>query len=172
MRINSKGIYFSYYGDELLWIWPWKRRGTVKFFSAVFEQGYPSLREYWYYSGGWNMACRKEKVIGFSELDILLSWAKKEFRHDTVIVLRNINVEMKSTVFWKSIDIFARKELLKDVPVIFLRDVKNDEYILHSIPTEFAEAYLFHLGELIDTNNENNFKQSNEEDRGNNQGSF
>lgn len=168
--ISREGISFSYHNDELVWIWPWRRTGKNKFFSSIFEREFPSLREYWYFSGGWNEACRKEKIIGFSENDVLFSWVKREFRHNTIIVLKNVNVEMKSTAFWKSIDVFARRELLKDICVILIPDLKQAIYVLHSIPQEFAEAYLFHMGELDDTNNENNTEQSSTENRGNNPG--
>lgn len=170
MRVNKTGIFFSYYGDELLWVWPWRRKDHNKFFSSIFEREFPSLKEYWYFSGGWNEACRKEKVLGYSEFEVLSSWVKKEFRHNTVIILKNINVEMKSTVFWKSVDIFTRKELLKDVPVLLFSNKVDAAYVLGSIPTEFADAYLFYMGELDGTNNENNVKQSIEENRSNNLG--
>lgn len=167
MRINRKGISFGYHGDELLWLWPWKRHTFTgaKFFSSIFEREFPSLREYWYFCGGWNEACRKEKVIGYTDFEVLSSWIKKEFRHNTVIVLRNVNVEMKSTSFWKSVDVFTRKELLKDVPVLLFSDKVDAAYVLGSIPSEFADAYLFHLGELEDSNNDNNTFQVSEQNR-------
>lgn len=156
----------------MLWLWPWKRKGSYKFFSSIHERDFPSLREYWYFCGGWNEACRKEKVIGYSENDVLFSWVKREFRHNIVIVLKHINVELKSTAFWRSIDLFTRKELLKDIPVLLFSNKVDAAYVLGSIPQEFAEAYLFEFGELTDTNNENNNKQIGEKNRGNNPGPY
>jgi hypothetical protein len=178
MKINKLGLTFSYHGDELTYLWPWKRIPYVRrvfpqestrkdiYFSAVFNQGFTSLRDYWQFVGVWNEACRKEKIIGYTEKEILLGWAKYEFRHNIVILLTNINVEMKSTVFWKSVDIFARKQLLKDVAVLFFHNERDAKKVMYSIPAEFANADLIVRGRAV----EDNVEQAAEDYRGNDPG--
>jgi hypothetical protein len=154
MKINSSGIWFKYHGDEMLWVWPWKRQNGHKYISVLFEGGFKDLNDYWYFCGGYSEACRKHKIVGFNEDQVFLEWAEITFRHNIVIILRNVNVIMKSTVFWKSIDVLNRKELLKEIPVLFFHNKKEAEDVIKSVDPEFGEAYLIVRGELIYTNNE------------------
>lgn len=170
MKINRNGISFNYYNDELLWLWPWKRTNDKKFVSSLFILEYRSLREYWQHIGAWNEACRKEKIVGYSEDELLHFWVKTKFSHNTVIVLRNVNVELKNTIFWKSVDVFARKQLLKDVVLLFFYYKEEARKVFQSIAPEFAEALLFDKGELIALNNENFSEQEQEQDRDSNPG--
>ena len=55
--IDSWGICFDYKGDEVIWLFPWKRKGqTRKFYSVCWECVFHSLKEidkltddYWEY---------------------------------------------------------------------------------------------------------------------------
>lgn len=159
MRISKAGISFNYHNDEVTWLWPWKREG-FKFHSSLYDRFFADLNHYWMYVGILSEAFRKEKVVGYSEEEILLQWAAKEFVHHTVIVLRHVNVEMKSTTFWKSVDIFAKKQLVKDVVVLFFSTPKEAQNVLHSIAPEFAEAYMFVSGKLFDSNTERKIEEN------------
>jgi hypothetical protein len=151
MKITRKGIRFKYHGDELLRHWPWSKE--CRYESALFPHiPFDTLNDYWFYCGAYNEACRKKKVIGYTERDILIQWAAHNFRHDVVIILRNVNVIMKNTIFWKSIDSTNRKELLKEVPVLFFKDLTEAWHVFESIDPEFSEAYYFANGKLIGCN--------------------
>ena len=158
MKISRQGIEFEYHGDQLLWVWPWRRIKDQKYISHIFESDFKSLAEYWEWVGSWNEGCRKRKVVGYTEEDIFLDWAKKTFRFSTVIIMKNINVELKSTLFWRSLHVESRTQLLKDCPVLFFYDVKDADKVFNSIAPEFAQAFLFHKGELIKNNNETSTK--------------
>ena len=44
--INSLGVWFNYKGDDIGWIWWWKRKGNYKkIYSISFAAGYKNLRE-------------------------------------------------------------------------------------------------------------------------------
>jgi hypothetical protein len=158
MNLTRVGVHFKYHGDELLWLWPWKRAYLrsphIRYYSYTFDDHFPSLRDYWQFVGAWNEACRKEKIIGFNDNEIFKTWAEHTFRHNTVVILRNINVEMKSTAFWRSLDPLSRKQLLKDVPVLFFHDCWKAHSVATSIQPEFAEVFLFVRGKLKYTNND------------------
>ena len=173
MGINKEGISFPYHGDQLLWIWWWKREGQAKYFSSLFDQHFLDLKDYWQFVGAWNAACRKEKIEGFHDYEIFTTWAKYSFlRQPAVVILRNINVEMKTTKFWQSVGGYARRQLLKDIAVLYFGNVKEATEVLYSVPSEFAEAYLFSKGILVNSNNENIIKQNGEENRGDDPGPY
>lgn len=152
MKINESGITFSYYGDEMLWIWPWKRKNKRKFISELYADSFTNLRDYWEYVGAYNEAFRKEKIIGFSEDEAFAMWAKQTFRHSIVLILRHVNVEMKTTRFWKSLDSLRRNYLLTDYPILFFPNYKQAKVVAESIAPEFAEVFLFERGELLYSN--------------------
>lgn len=160
MKINRNGITFDYHGDQLLWMWPWRRhkdktRRQSKYYSYATDDYFCDLAEYWRFVGVWNEACRKRKIIGYSEYDVFIAWAKQSFRFNTAVVMRHVNVEVKSTWFWKSLDQISRKELQKDLPILFFYDLPSALKVAHSIEPEFAEVYLFDKGRLKYTNTEN-----------------
>ena len=37
VAIDHSGITFPYQGDEIIWIWPWKRMGGEKYISVLFS---------------------------------------------------------------------------------------------------------------------------------------
>lgn len=160
MKIDKNGITFNYHGDELTWLWWWKRLQPglfpkrYKYYSHVFDDSFKDLASYWLYVGAWNEACRKDRIVGYSDKEIFLSWCRYTFRHNSVLVFRNVNVEMRSTKFWKSLDPISRKQLLQDIPVLFFRDGLKPMEVAHSIEPEFAEVYFFYHGQLMWSNND------------------
>lgn len=152
MKINLNGITFNYYGDDMLWIWPWKRVGNYQYYSYLFDSEYTDIADYWQHVGAYNEAARKEKIFGWTEDEMFAMWAKQTFRHSTVVVLRHVNVEMRNTAFWKSIDGLKRRHLLKDYPVFFFHNHKQAKIVAESIDPEFAEVFLFHRGKLLYSN--------------------
>ena len=45
ITVFNLGVGFPYRGDELWWLWPWKRT-DCKYISVSFECGFNSLKEY------------------------------------------------------------------------------------------------------------------------------
>lgn len=43
--IDFLGIGFYYKGDEVTWLWPWKRTGKLRWLSTNFEAEFSSLKE-------------------------------------------------------------------------------------------------------------------------------
>ena len=44
-HFDSIGIWFDYKGDEVAWMYPWKRNSRHKYLSLCFEAGFNSLKE-------------------------------------------------------------------------------------------------------------------------------
>jgi len=159
MRISKRGIHFNHHGDELVWIWPWSRvvtniavagnRVSYKIYSVLDDTRYLDLADYWFAQGVHAEASRKNKIEGFSEDDVFISWACFNFRHQTVIVMRNINHQEKPEKFWASLPPVQRAAMLKDVPVLFFPNPNSAMDVAQTIPIEFAETYCFHNGSLI-----------------------
>lgn len=152
MKLSKQGIWFDYHGDRLLWKWWWKRTNNSIYYSKVLARDYVSLNEYWKEVGIFEEAARKHKVKGYSIKEVLYQWVEHAFRNDIVIVLTDINVEMKSTNFWRSIPVIERRELLKDFPVLFFPDIHKARSVLTSLNEDFATAYLFDRGKLVGVN--------------------
>lgn len=157
MRISLQGIHLNYYGDEIIWLWPWERdvthidgkRVSFKIFSFLEKNRYINLADYWFAQGVHAEASRKNKIEGFSEEDVFFHWAWFNFRHQTVIIMRNLNHQEKPEKFWASIPPAHRAAMLKDIPVLFFPSVYSAMEVAKTIPYEFAETYCFHNGELI-----------------------
>jgi hypothetical protein len=45
IEIDYLGVEFQYHGDNVIWMWPWKRRGIGQvYLSMSFECAVPTLR--------------------------------------------------------------------------------------------------------------------------------
>jgi hypothetical protein len=159
MKITRDGVWFNYHGDEVLWLWWWKREALPngkkgKYVSALSEGYFESLADYWMFWGGYSEACRQDKVYGYSDNQIFQEWAAMAFRHNIVVILKNINYELKPAYFWSAIPPRQVKELKKDVVVLFFNRMEDAKKIFTSIHAEFAEAYLYKYGTLENSNNE------------------
>lgn len=159
MKITKAGIWFDYEGDELLWLWWWKRGRlpngkTGKYVSLLCDGVFESLKEYWIFWGEYAQACRQDKVYGYTEAEVFNDWASWSFMRNIVVVLKNINYELKPNYFWASIAPRQRKELKKDVVVLFFNHYDEAKRIFDSIHAEFADAYLYKNGKIQATNNE------------------
>jgi len=45
LSICRFGVWFPYQGDEVCYIWPWKRNQSQKFVSLIFEGDFNSLKQ-------------------------------------------------------------------------------------------------------------------------------
>jgi hypothetical protein len=95
-----------------------------------------------------------KKLAGFDYLDILHVWVKSEYAGAHVIVLTEINAEAKDVEFWARIPKGQALEFLKDVVVLYCKDMSEIEKLVPSIGTKFATAYGFCDGNLVLTNKE------------------
>jgi hypothetical protein len=156
-KLRKQGIEFPYHGDTLVWVWPWKRKYLSRGKDAVYvsekvRKTFPNLRDYWTHWGIQDEALRKEKMIGFTDLDVLFEWIGFKYPHQVVLVLRNINVQEKSKSFWEAVPARNRHMLSNDVCVLFFGDLHSASTVFASISPEFAEAYLFHGGHFHSIN--------------------
>lgn len=146
---TKDGFLIDYHGDQLLWIWPWNRTSYHHWLSKNFECKFENLRDYWHYVGAFDEACRKRKILGFSESEVFQEWAKTKFKRNIVVILRNANIELKTGQFWRTINLLDRQELIKDVSVLFFSTVGEAKKVADSIAPEFAEVHLFARGEPV-----------------------
>jgi hypothetical protein len=157
-NLRKQGIEFDYYGDEVVWVWPWKRASLsrlgskVVLVSAAAETTFASFRDYWMYWGEHNEVCRKQKVMGFNEDQILDEWVRLKYPHQIVVILRHLSPEYRSGLFWRSIPASERNELTKDISVLFFPGFDQAERVVKSIEPEFAEAYLYFKGNGLFSN--------------------
>lgn len=159
MKFCKDGIWFNYHGDELLWLWWWKRRTLPngkeeKYVSMLCEGAFESLPDYWMFWGGYSEACRQDKVYGYTDDQVFLEWAEIRFSHNIVVILKNINYELKPAYFWAAIGHRQRIELKKDVVVLFFNRLEEAVEVFNSVPPEFADAYLYRYKKLEKRNDE------------------
>ena len=155
MRLDKhgQGVWFMYHGDELLWIWPWKRHTgpdgrNYALKSGILDSCYYSLADYWYAMGAHEEALRKGKLEGFSLGLVVAQWARMKFGKTIVVVLENMNPEEKPSTFWKLIPPSQIKELQKDVVVLFFNSPHKALEVAESIPVEFASVSVYVHGAL------------------------
>ncbi len=94
------------------------------------------------------------KLSGFPYIEIISEWVKVKFPFQHVIILTNINVQVKTIKFWAKVPTSQVMEFLNDVVVMRCKDQTSMEELVTNIGFDFAEAYGYSGGKLILTNKE------------------
>ena len=156
MFLNKQGINFKYYGDILLWKWPWVRQGAPKFFSKFHSKDFKSLPEYWAHSGKMEYLASKSydgiKILGFSYIEILNDWVSIHFCTEHVVLVRELDVSAKDVSFWMRIPKDKVKNLVKDIVVLKCKDKTEVFNMMETLDKNFCLAYGYSLGKFVGTN--------------------
>lgn len=155
-KINREGIWFSYYGDHVLWRWWWKRENQGVYWSEMHQVNFQFKRNYWKHVGALEENTRKHRVRSFDELTVLEGWAKYSFPNDYVVILKDINVSAKEASFWLKLPQHYRPHFLGDYVVLTCENSMEVHRLCDKIDYDFALAYGFAYGELIDNNEPEN----------------
>lgn len=153
MKLTKQGIEYVYHGDTLIYFWPWKA-SSGKFYSSEYNSYFNNFREYWRHVGlNTPTSIRtREKLQGFSYEEILAQWVKFKFPFEAVIILKDLNLYEKSLSFWTKIPKDRIEYMSKDVVILRCNDKQEITRIIESIDIEFAEAFGYYEGNLIDHN--------------------
>lgn len=175
-QFKSAGIWFNYYGDNMLWRWPWKReiwedhgpygRGYADlpaFHSTMYSKNFNSRREYWMHIGALEEMTRKYRVRSFNTIDVLTSWVRAAFPVDYIVILTEINIAAKDSSFWLKLPQHYRPHFLGDYVVLTCGSTNDVYRLCDSIPIDFAIAYGFSGGVLIEDNTEDTLKDEAED---------
>lgn len=154
MRLSKEGISYKYYGDVLTWFWPLTRKKGRKYRSLSTNCYFKSKAEYWKYVGILEFCTRhpSSKIEAFSWSEVLVIWVRYTFPGQHLVVLTNLNASAKGLSFWSKLPKETINNLLQDVVVLTCKDKNSMFKALDSVPNDFADAFGFSDGELVDTN--------------------
>lgn len=154
MRFIKGGIAFRYHGDELVWRWPWARRGAGKFRSSLYTRDFSDLASYWKHVGvvEASLIRSSNKLESFSILEVLSAWVRLFYPSEHVVILMNLEVSAKGMSFWSRLPKNQVEHLLRDVVVLRCSNKREIFKLVDSVPPSFAEAYGFSFGQLTETN--------------------
>lgn len=159
LGLTKEGFWFPYYGDELLFRWPWNRKEKTKFKSLLYDFECASLVEYWKHVGAYEEAVAKKsnydkKIQGFDYTDILYEWIKFKYRSGCYVILNDIQHSFRPESFWHKLPDNTHKAFYKDVCVLTCKDLTEVKRLCGDIEPGFAVATGWKNGDLVDFNEE------------------
>jgi hypothetical protein len=101
---------------------------------------------------GSNVGMKERNVIGISYQDIVQAWVEDNFKGEYVIVLTEIDLTKKPSVFWENIPYIKKIAFNNEVVVLRCKDKGQMDRIIDSIEPGFAIAWGFKGGQLVDFN--------------------
>lgn len=151
MKINPKGVSFTYYGDIILFYWPWKREG-YKFKSNVLNLKFNSFKEYWKQIGALSEVTRRSKnITGRSWPEVLDFWVTCNYPTDIVVVAYDINYCAKPKSFWVNLPKEVISTMQKDIVIFTCKDLNQAIDIKNSFDCDaFGIAHIFKEGNLYE----------------------
>lgn len=93
-----------------------------------------------------------DKLVGLTMFDLISQWACSTHFYSNIIVLTNINVGAKNLQFWAKVPKVDIEHFLKDVVILHCKDRTELLRLIENIPPDFADAWGFGSGQLIQTN--------------------
>lgn len=93
-----------------------------------------------------------QKVTGYSCLEVLSEWVNTKFPKEIILVLADINVVAKPVTYWRNFPRDSAIHFCNDYVVIRPKDLTEAKRICENITEDFAKAYVFNKGELVDSN--------------------
>jgi hypothetical protein len=154
MKLTEKGIVFEYHGDTITRRWPWRNRQGAKYSSQEYSLYFNDFNTYWKHVGAGQAALVKSenKLEGFSYTEMLGQWVRSRYANETIVVLKDVNVEERGLSFWAKIPKDKLEYIKKDIIVLRCGSKENACEIVDSIESSFAEAFAFSGGILINYN--------------------
>lgn len=150
MKIDSKGIWFKYMGDKICLMWPWNPLPNI-YFSDKLHCTFTSIREYNKYMGS-AVGMKERNILGLNYKDLIQEWVSINFKGEYVIVLIDIDISKRDSVFWENIPYIKKIAFTNEVVVLRCKDQGQMGRIVDSIEQDFAVAWGFKNGELVYSN--------------------
>jgi hypothetical protein len=92
------------------------------------------------------------KLSGFGMCELVTEWVASRYPKSHVIVLTNINVSAKNITFWAKVPKPDMVKFLRDIVVLQCKDGTELKRLIDNIPSDFADAWGFYKGQMVDTN--------------------
>lgn len=159
MQVNWEGIWFNYYGDQMMWRWWWNRIKGYSLYSTIHDRAFKSKLEYWKFVGAIEESTRKYRVRSYDHEAILVDWVGLKFPSDHIVILHDINVSAKEASFWLKLPQHYRPHFLGDYVVLTCGSGNEVFRLCDSIPRVFAQAFGFSGGKLVYWNEEETIKE-------------
>ena len=150
MKIDKKGIWFKYMGDNICLMWPWNPQPNT-YYSEKLHCTFSSRSEYTRYMGS-AVGMKERNVIGLSYQEAIQSWVESNFSGEYVIVLTEIDLTKKPSVFWENIPYIKKIAFTNEIVVLRCKDQGQMDRIIDSIEPGFAVAWGFKNGQLVRLN--------------------
>ncbi|HET8689121.1 MAG TPA: hypothetical protein VFM18_21125 [Methanosarcina sp.] len=155
-QLSRQGISFNYFGDTITYSWPWARSGRRRFSSSLHARDFNHFREYWQVVGACSANLRLgtdgAKVVGLGMHEVLAQYVKYKYPGEYIVALCDINPAAKDSSFWRKIPAQYAEQLLKDVAIFRCKSRDQMLDISLGTSTDFAVAYSFENGILVDSN--------------------
>lgn len=153
IKLTIDGVVFSYFGDQLTWIWPWRRGGQAAYRSSLlYPNTFKTLRDYWVYMGGIHTSLRTNRLDGFSGISLAQAKAKRESAYGPVLLISDLDPESKPSSFWKKLGPDKAGKLNQEFCLLFPDSLDEANNILANMPLEFASVELYDRGEKLRDN--------------------
>lgn len=152
MKFKKTGIEFEYHGDVITRRWPFQEGS--KFYSSNFSLYFNDFQTYWKHVGVTQAMFTKtdSKLEGFSYGEIITHWVRQRYPYENIAILKDVNVEERGLSFWAKIPKDKLEHIQKDVIVLRCGSKEKACEIVDSVEHDFAEAFAFSEGNLINYN--------------------
>ena len=152
MKFKKTGIEFGYHGDTITRKWPFTEGPVLS--SSEYGIYFSNFNEYWSHVGAAQAIFKRtdSKLEGFSYGEILAQWVRHHYPHESIAILKDVNVEERGLSFWAKIPKDKLEHIQKDVIVLRCGSKEKACEIVDSIEHDFAEAFAFSEGNLINYN--------------------
>lgn len=156
LKLSITGVKFSYANDTIFF--RWNRKNGPRWWSENFLKGFESLRDYWKFVGmaEKDSAYPGTRFQGYSYVELLTQWVGYVYGSLNVVVIKDINPEARGLSFWARIPKEKASELMNDFVVLHCSDKAEVNRIVDSIGEDFADAYGFSNGRLINFSDNGN----------------
>lgn len=155
-KLSKRGVHLPYYGDALVFNWPWCRKIAGRYSSSIYGRDFGTLREYWSYAGASAQLAVHSldagKMGGFDIPEVLGQWTNKMYPDEYVMVLVGADTSKKDATFWQRVPKTQHIHWGKDFQLLRCSDRTELLNLAAGISEGFAECYCFFNGQLIDTN--------------------
>jgi hypothetical protein len=149
MNFTKDGVQFSDEGDVITWLWPWRRpRKDAKIRSERWQSLYfNGFKGYWKYAGRMRPTSRRtvmltnQRVEGYHFDELLSSFRSAKYPDENIVILHDLNLEMKGSEFWNKIPKDQIEELMHDVVILHCDNPEAVEKLVRGISPKFAHAY-------------------------------
>lgn len=148
--IDTRGIRYNYMGDRIWLMWFWAPLPN-RYYSEKLHCTFSSLKEYKKYMGS-AVGLKHRNVIGISYKELITAWVEDNFKGEYVVVLTEIDLNKKPSVFWENIPYIKKMAFTNEVVILRCKDQAQMEQIIDSTEQSFAIAWGFKSGQLVHLN--------------------